>query len=161
MAAAIDLPSANDCSHKSWSAEQNKLIIYRTHKHTQLWRCGRGCGGVSSRGPLCEPPAWSYISCDGGLWTLAVVSPFSADFMPLLSFTFTQNKQHQGCLLWKPEPRPSLPPGQLKVQTHSRASTFLRTSSFFCVLLRRQTFTSFLLLDDFLLNRAASCYCTL
>lgn len=65
--------------------------------------------------PLCEPPAWSYMSCDGGLWTLAVVLPFSADFMPLLSFTLTQNKQHRACLLWE---QVSLPPNHFLQLLH-------------------------------------------
>lgn len=65
--------------------------------------------------PLCEPPAWSYMSCDGGLWTLAVVLPFSADFMPLLSFTLTQNKQHRACLLWE---QLSLPPNHFLQLLH-------------------------------------------
>lgn len=65
--------------------------------------------------PLCKPPAWSCMSCDGGLWTLAVVLPFSADFMPLLSFTLTQNKQHRACLLWE---QVSLPPNHFLQLLH-------------------------------------------
>lgn len=64
-----------------------------THTHS-CGGVGGGERGFTSTGPLLEMPAWSCMSCDGGLWTLAVVLPFSADFMPLLSFTFTQNKQH-------------------------------------------------------------------
>lgn len=77
------------------------MCTTHTHTHTAVEVGEEVEGFVSSRGPLCEPPAWSCMSCDGGLWTLAVVLPFSADFMPLLSFTFTQNKQHRGCRLWE------------------------------------------------------------
>lgn len=138
-------------------------------------------------GPLCKPPAWSCMSCDGGLWTLAVVLPFSADFMPLLSFTFTQNKQHRACLLWELvslslNRSVQLLHFPLAVLLLSFIPLLLRYSNFFFTAFsfffffpfhlvfwprRTRLFTSlfpfFLLLDDFTVNRctcsqSTSCY---
>lgn len=96
----MDLPASRDFSEP---AEQNKLIINQSHTHTAVVVVGGFVQGLSVFGSHCaKPSVWSCMSRDGGLWTLAVVLLFSPDFMPLLSFTFTQNKQHRACLRLEP-----------------------------------------------------------
>lgn len=91
LASPFTDPTCSDWSHKLWSTEQNWLIIHRWPKHTDIntHKLAELCWW----GPLCELPVWGCMGCDGGPWTLNAVLLFSADFMPLLSFSHTPNKQ--------------------------------------------------------------------
>ena len=51
---AVDLAATHDQSHKSWSAEQNKLIIYRSHTHTHTHTHTHSCGGGGGGGGVCQ-----------------------------------------------------------------------------------------------------------
>lgn len=86
-------PACSDWSHKLWSTEQNWLIIHRWPKHTDINT--HTLAELCWWGPLCELPVWGCMGCDGGPWTLNAVLLFSADFMPLLSFTHSPNKQQR------------------------------------------------------------------